>query len=159
MLFLDEEDIDYTVVPGVSSFLGGVAALKKELTIPEVTQTVILSRCEGRTPVPEKEKLVNLASHGASLILFLSVTLAEKVQEELLTGYSPETPVAVVYKATWEDEKVYRGELSNLASLIKENDIRKTALIYVGDFLAPPEKFSKLYDRTFSHGYRKGKES
>ena len=158
MARLDKEAIPYEVIPGVSSFLGGASVLRKELTVPEICQTVIVSRCEGRTPVPEKESLQKLAAIRATLILFLSASAPEKTQAELLTGYPPETPVAVVYKATWKEEQIYRGTLENLASIIKENKITKTALIYVGDFLKEgQETASKLYDNRFTHEYRKGK--
>ncbi len=158
MTLLDAEGIPYILIPGVSSFLGAVASLQRELTVPEVCQTVILSRCEGRTPVPEKENLQSLAQHQASLILFLSASQPRKVQDDLLTAYPPETPVAIVYKATWEEEKIYHGTVATLASLITDNKITRTALIFIGSFLkgnkgAAP---SKLYDAHFSHGYRKG---
>jgi precorrin-4/cobalt-precorrin-4 C11-methyltransferase len=150
--------IAYEVVPGVSSAMAGAAALGQELTIPEVSQTVIFTRCEGRTPVPETEQLRDLARHRASMIIFLSAGMAEKVREELLTAYPPETPVAVVEKASWPEQRIVRGVLGDLAALLKDNDITKTALIYVGDALkasmGPTGMTSKLYDKDFTHEYR-----
>ncbi|MBF0273928.1 MAG: precorrin-4 C(11)-methyltransferase [Nitrospinae bacterium] len=157
MYYLDRLEIEYDIIPGVSSFLGAASSLKKELTVPEITQTVILSRCEGRTPVPERENLKSLAQHHSSMVLFLSATLAKKVEEDLLTSYPFDTPIAVVYKATWEEEKIYKGELSGLAKLMEDNNIKKTALIFIGEFLKPQETFSKLYDKGFTHMFRKGK--
>ena len=150
--------LEFEVVPGVSSFLAGAASLKRELTVPEVSQTVILTRCEGRTPMPDLEKLVELARHRSTMVIFLSVHLAGKIERELLSVYPAETPVAVVYLASWEDEKIVRGRLSDLHALIKENQITETALIYVGEFLASKGTRSRLYDATFSHGYRKASE-
>jgi precorrin-4/cobalt-precorrin-4 C11-methyltransferase len=147
--------LEFEVVPGVSSFLAGAAALKRELTVPEVSQTVILTRCEGRTPMPDLEQLTELARHRSTMVIFLSAHLAGKIERDLLSIYPAATPVAIVYRASWEDEKVVRGRLSELRSLIKENQITKTALIYVGAFLASEGTRSRLYDASFSHGYRK----
>lgn len=150
--------ISAAIIPGVSSVFAGAAALGQELTIPEVSQTVIMTRVEGRTPVPESESLRSLALHRSTMVIFLSVGMAEKVQTELLTAYPPDTPVAVVEKASWPEERVVRGRLNNLAHLIADAGIRKTALIYVGDALRASEtplgKESKLYHKTFSHEYR-----
>lgn len=155
MDLLDEKQLSYEVVPGVSSFCGAAAALKKEYTLPGVSQTVILTRMEGRTPMPPKEELSLLASHQATMIIFLSVSLAKEVQERLIQGgYSKETPVAVVYKATWPEETIYKGHLCQLAQIIEENHITKTALIVVGDFLGDTYERSKLYDPGFSHMFR-----
>lgn len=151
--------LEFEVVPGVSSFLAGAASLKRELTVPEVSQTVILTRCEGRTPMPDLEKLVELARYRSTMVIFLSAHLAGKIERELLSVYPAETPVAVVYLASWEDEKIVRGRLSDLHALIKENQITKTALIYIGEFLASKGTRSRLYDATFSHGYRTASES
>lgn len=152
-------NIPYEYTPGVSSFCGAASALKAEYTLPEVTQTVIISRVEGRTPVPEKEKLHLLASHNATMVLFLSVGLVDKVASELLLGgYKKETPVAVVYKATWEDEKVYYCTIETLAQTVKTNNITKTALITVGEFLGDEYARSKLYDPTFTTEYRQATE-
>lgn len=152
-------NIPYEYTPGVSSFCGAASALKAEYTLPDVTQTVIISRVEGRTPVPEKEKLHLLASHNATMVLFLSVGLIDKVVSELLQGgYTNQTPVAVVYKATWDDEKVYYCTIETLAQTVKTNNITKTALITVGEFLGDEYSRSKLYDPTFTTEYRDATE-
>jgi len=154
---LRELNIDFKVVPGVSSFLAAGAALKREFTVPDGTQTVILTRLAGRTPVPETEKLRDLARHKSTMAIFLSVGMIDSVVEELRCGYSPETPVAVVEKASWPEERILQGQLQDLARLVKEAGIKKTALIFVGDFLTR-DGLSKLYDKGFSHEYRKGPE-
>lgn len=151
--------IEYTVIPGVSSFLAAAATLKREYTLPDISQTVILTRVEGRTPVPEKENLADLARHQATLCLFLSVHLIDKVVEQLREGYSADTPVAVVHKASWPEEKVVTGTLEDIAEKIKEAGIDRTALILVGRFLSDDYARSKLYDPRFSHGFRRGQES
>ena len=151
---LKQREIPYTIVPGVSSFLAAAATLGKEYTVPGGSQTVVVTRREGRTPVPQGEKLSSLASHGSSMVIFLSAGLVEQVQEELLQGYPPQTPVAVVYRASWPDEKVVQGTLDNLAELARNSNITKTALIMVGDFLQETGR-SKLYHEDFSHGFRK----
>jgi len=151
MVALDEKRIEYEIIPGVSSLFAAAAALKTEFTIPELSQTVIITRMEGKTPVPASENLKSLAQHQASLAIFLSASLIEKVVAELLAGgYHPETPAAVVYRATWQDEVVLRTTLSNLVERMKTSGIRKQALILVGAFLNPEGKRrSKLYDRGF----------
>ena len=147
--------ISYRICPGVSSFCGAAAALSAEYTLPGVSQSVIITRMEGRTSVPEREKLHRLAVHGATMVLFLSSGMTAKVQEELLQrGYQGETPCAIVYKATWEEEKVIRGRLCELCKLAEENQITKTALIVVGDVLGEDYELSKLYDKHFETGYR-----
>ncbi len=156
MEILDREGIEYEVIPGVSSFLGAAAALKKELTVPDMSQTVIITRQSGRTKTPESERLNSLAAHRATMALFLSVGMAQRVQEELLTSYPPDTPFAIVYKATWKDQKIFQGKLENLEKMVRENNITKTALIFIGDFLKAGEKRSKLYDKNFSHEFREG---
>lgn len=154
---LSEKGIEYSVVPGVSSFCGAAAALKAEYTLPEVSQTVILTRMEGRTPVPEKEEISRLAAHQASMVIFLSSSMLEKLSDRLLAGgYSPDTPAAIVYKASWADEKIVRTSIDRLSSAAKENNIEKTALILVGHFLGKEYKRSKLYDPDFTHEFRKG---
>lgn len=155
---LDAMDIDYEVVPGVSSFLGVAAALKKEYTLPGVSQTVILTRMEGRTPVPEKEKLADLAKHNSTMIIFLSVGMIEELAETLKKEYKETTPVAVVYKATWEDQKIVIGDLTNIAQKVKDAGITKTALTVVGDFLGDEYELSKLYDKAFTTEFRQGIE-
>ena len=153
---LDREKIQYEVVPGVSSALASAAALKVELTVPEVTQTVIFTRQAGRTPVPEKESLRNLAALQASMCIFLSVSMIEKVVAELIMGGYPEdTPVAVVEKASWPDQRIVRATLVDVAEKIQASDIRKTAMILVGRALADGDTAaSRLYDAGFSHEYR-----
>lgn len=152
---LDARGIPYDDTPGVSSFSGAAAALNAEYTLPGVSQTLIISRMAGRTPVPEGENLAALARHGASLVLFLSSGLLEQVQEELLRGgYGPETLAAIVYKATWPEEKVVRCTVATLAQRGREENIRKTALLLIGDFLDPRYQRSKLYDPAFATEFR-----
>ena len=151
---LEEEDIPFEVVPGVSSFTASASVLKKELTLPDVSQTVICTRLEGRTPVPEKEKLESLAAHHASMAIFLSVQMIDEVAERLMTQYEPTTPIAVIQRATWEDQKVVLGTLETIADKVKEAGITKTAQILVGDFLGDKYSLSKLYDPSFTHEYR-----
>lgn len=154
---LDCRGIPWDVTPGVSAFSGAAAALGAEYTLPGLSQTLIITRMEGRTPVPEKESLASLASHQASMALYLSAGMAGKVQNALLEGgFSPETPAAIVYKATWPEERVFRGTVGSLAKMTEENGITKTALILVGKFLEENYERSKLYDPDFSHGYRQG---
>ena len=152
---LKEAGVDYDICPGVSSFCGAAAALKAEYTLPNVSQTVIITRMEGRTPVPPKEQIALLASHQATMVIFLSTGLLIELKDELLKGgYQPTTPCAIVYKASWEDELVIRGELKDLPQLALDNKITKTALIVVGEFLGDEYELSKLYDPTFSTEYR-----
>ena len=154
---LDAAGIPYDDTPGVSSFCGAAAALNAEYTLPGVSQTVIITRMEGRTPVPEKEKLASLASHGATMVIFLSIGLIDKVQEALLQGaYTPATPAAVVYKASWPEQKIVRCTVGTLAESTRRNGIAKTALIVVGDFLGTRYERSKLYDPGFTTAFRKG---
>lgn len=153
---LDKCDIAYDVCPGVSSLFGAAAALKCEYTLPDVSQSVIITRAEGRTPVPDKEKLGLLAKHQSTMILFLSSGLAEKVKNELIEGgYSEDCPVAVVYKATWPDEKIVHTTVGELPQVMSDNGINKTALIIVGYVLKSEYEKSKLYDKTFSTEFRK----
>ena len=154
---LDALHISYVVVPGVSSAFGAAAALKAELTLPEVAQTVIITRQEGRTPVPDLEKLRSLAAHQTTMLIFLSVSMIETVVFELLAGgYPPTTPVSVVEKATWDNERIISGTLADIAAAIRETGICKTAIICVGRVFAdlPLTAVSKLYDKEFSHGSR-----
>ncbi|GAB6086050.1 precorrin-4 C(11)-methyltransferase [Alkaliphilus crotonatoxidans] len=155
---LDQMSIDYEVIPGVSSFVASAAALKKELTLPDVSQTVILTRLEGRTPVPETEALGALAAHGATMAIFLSVHMIDQVVQELLTGYSEDTPVAVVQRASWKDEKIVIGTLKTISDQVQRAGIKKTAQILVGHFLGDQYSLSKLYDSQFSHEYRSSKK-
>jgi len=159
---LRKHDIPFQVIPGVSSALASAAALETQLTLPEVTQTVIFTRRAGRTPVPDGEDLVSLASHGSTMMIFLSISMIDKVVEELIQGgYEEETPAAVIEKVSWPEQRILRGTLSTIARQVKEANITKTALIAVGRALSenPPEALSKLYDKTFSHEYRKGNDS
>ena len=155
---LDAMGIPYDDTPGVSSFCGAAAALNAEYTLPEVSQSVIITRLAGRTPVPEAENLAGLASHGASLVLFLSTGMLERAQEELLKGaYTVDTPAALVYKASWPQEKTFRCTVGTLAQTARENNIRKTALVLVGNFLGTEYSRSKLYDPTFTTEFREGR--
>lgn len=154
---LKSKNIPFESVPGVSSFLGAAASINAEYTLPAVSQTVILTRMAGRTPVPEKEDIKLLASHKASMVIFLSSSMLGKLSEELISGgYSKDTPCAIVYKATWKDEIKVVTTLESLEKAGKENNISKTALVLVGDFLGDIYDRSKLYDGTFSHEFRKG---
>ncbi|SHJ84235.1 precorrin-4 C(11)-methyltransferase [Paramaledivibacter caminithermalis] len=157
MDILEEKGIEYEVIPGVSSFLAAAASIKKEFTLPGVSQTIILTRMEGRTPVPEKESIEALAKHRATMCLFLSVHMIQKLVDRLLTSYSPDTPIAVIQKASWKDEKIVMGTLENIADKVEKAEIKKTAQILVGDFLGDKYELSKLYDKNFSHEYRKAK--
>ena len=155
---LDRLGLAYDVTPGVSAFSGAAAALQAEYTLPEVSQSVIITRMAGRTPVPEGEQMRKLAAHGCTMVLFLSTGLLEQVEEELLAGgYAPDTPAAIVYKATWPEERVYRCTVATLAQTAREHHVTKTALITVGGFLGDQYERSKLYDPGFTHGYREGK--
>ncbi|ACO84956.1 precorrin-4 C(11)-methyltransferase [Clostridium botulinum] len=153
---LDKLNICYEVVPGVSSFSAAAASIKKEFTLPGVSQTLILTRVEGRTPVPEKEDLEVLASRGASMALFLSVGMIDKVALKLRKGYGRNVPIAVIQRATWQDEKVVIGTLDDIAKKVKDANITKTAQILVGDFIDCKYDKSLLYDEKFTHEFRKG---
>nr|WP_325196547.1 precorrin-4 C(11)-methyltransferase [uncultured Oscillibacter sp.] len=153
---LDELGIPYDDVPGVSSFCGAAAALRAEYTLPGVSQSVIITRLAGRTPVPEAESLSSMASHGASMAVFLSSGMLDRVQEELLKGgaYTEDTPAALVYKATWPEEKTVRCTVGTLAQAGEAHGISKTALVLVGNFLDSPYEKSKLYDPAFTTEFR-----
>lgn len=155
---LDKLEINYEVVPGVSSFTAAAATINKEFTLPSVTQTVILTRVEGRTPVPEGEDLERLASIGASMAIFLSISMIDKVVAKLRSGYKRNVPIAVVERATWEDERTIIGTLDDIADKVKEAGITKCAQILVGDFIDTAYEKSLLYDKTFTHMFRKGIE-
>ena len=159
MDLLEAENIEFVVTPGVSSFCGVAAALNAEYTLPGVSQSVIITRMEGRTPVPEKEEMSLLAAHGATMTIFLSTGLLDKLKERLLKGgaYQENTPAAIVYKATWPEEKVFRCTVGTLAKTAEENNITKTAMIVVGGFLSSAYERSKLYDGTFTHEFREGR--
>lgn len=157
MAELDRCNIEYTYTPGVSSFCGAAAALKVEYTVPSVAQTVIITRISGRTPVPEKESIPMLASHQATMVIFLSTGHLKRLSKELIEGgYSPSTPAAIVYKATWDDEKIVRTTVDKLYEGAQENGITKTALIVVGNCLGDEYELSKLYDRHFTTEFRQG---
>lgn len=151
---LSKKNIAYEVVPGVSSFVAAAAALRCEYTLPGVSQTIILTRHEGRTPVPAGQDLASLAGHKASLAIFLSVSMIEEVVSQLTPCYGGDTPVAVVEKASWPEERIVRGTLNTIACMVKEYKIEKTALILVGGFLGNEYELSRLYDKSFSHGFR-----
>lgn len=152
---MTKRDIKYDLIPGVSSFLGAASSLGVEYTVPEISQSVIITRMEGRTPVPEKEKLRSFAMHQTSMAIYLSVQGIEDVVKELIEGgYEEDTPVVVIYKATWPEEKFVKGVLADIAPKVKEADITKTALILVGKFLGQEYNYSKLYDKDFKHEYR-----
>ena len=157
---LEALGIAYDVCPGVSSFCGAAAALRAEYTLPEVSQTVIITRAAGRTPVPERESIRSLAAHGSTLVLFLSPSLADRLEGDLLAGgYAAGTPAAVVYKATWPDERVYRCTVGTLAKTVADNGLTKTALLIVGNCLGEGYERSRLYDPSFTTEYRKGTDT
>lgn len=154
---LAKRGIAFDVCPGVSSFCGAAAALRAEYTLPDVSQTVIITRAAGRTPVPERESIRSLAAHGATMVLFLSTALTETLQGELLAGgYAAKTPAAIVYKATWPEEKIFRCTVGTLHETAEENGLRKTALIVVGGCLGEEYLRSMLYHPDFTTEYRKG---
>ena len=156
---LTREDIPFQVIPGVSSTMAAAAALSTQLTLPEVSQTIIITRRAGRTPMPEKEDLIGLAQHQATMLILLSVGMIEEVVTDLLAGgYPADTPVAVVEKVSWPEERQLRGSLADIAGQVQKAGITKTAIIAVGRVLAeaPPPVLSRLYDKHFSHGYREG---
>lgn len=159
MDWLDEKKIPYDSCPGVSSFCGAASALNLEYTLPNVSQSVVITRMQGRTSVPEKETVASFASHGATMVLFLSTGLLEQLEQQLVEGgYAPDTPAAIVYKATWPDEEKYVCTVSDLAKTAKEHQITKTALIIVGDVVT--HHFyarSKLYDPGFTTEFREAK--
>lgn len=155
MNFFDRYDMSYHITPGISSFQAAAAALRSQFTIPEKVQTIILTRGEGRTPMPEKEQLHKLAASQSTMCIYLSAGIADKVQEELLQHYAPTTPVAACYKLTWKDERIYRGELKDLAQIVKENNLTLTTLLVVGDAIDNREGLSRLYADEFKHLFRK----
>ncbi|MGB9854215.1 MAG: precorrin-4 C(11)-methyltransferase [Candidatus Bathyarchaeales archaeon] len=160
MDFLAKEKIDYEVVPGVSSLQAAAATLKRELTLPSISQTVIITRPEGRTPITDVENLTELARHRATMAIFLGIPAIDTVVEKLrLGGYPEDTPVAVVYKASWREEKIVKGTLGDIVGKVREAGIKSTALILVGEVLNPKlYDYSKLYDAGFTHSFRKGQK-
>lgn len=161
MELLDQDEIPYDVVPGVSAVFAAAAALKRELTLPEVTQTVILTRLAGRTPVPETEGLRSLAAHQATLVIYLSVQNIDKVISEVSSSYPPETPVVVAYRVGWPDELFLQGTLGDIVQKVSAAGIRRQAIILIGKVFGEvgkgESKRSKLYDESFSHGFRKSR--
>jgi precorrin-4/cobalt-precorrin-4 C11-methyltransferase len=157
---LEALGIDYEIVPGVSSFTAAAAALRRELTLPELSQTVILTRAEGRTPMPPREKLEELARHQSTLCLFLSITLLRDVVEALVPAYGADCPVAVVHRASWPDQKIVMGTLADIRERVREAKIRSQSMVLVGRVLTATEfADSKLYDPSFSHGYRRARSN
>jgi precorrin-4/cobalt-precorrin-4 C11-methyltransferase len=154
---LDRRGITYEVVPGVSSFQAAAAALPAELTAPEISQTIILTRAAGRTPVPPEQELSELGRTRATLCIFLSVDQLERISAELMPHYGSDCPAAVICRASWPDQQIIRGTLGNLAGQVRAAGIKKTAQILVGRALSRDIPASKLYDREFSHGYRQGR--
>jgi precorrin-4/cobalt-precorrin-4 C11-methyltransferase len=153
---LDELDIDYEVVPGVSSFQAAAAALKTELTSPEVSQTIILTRCSGRTPLPATQEIERLAQAQATMCIFLSIDQIEPLARTLASHYGSDCPIAIVYRASWPEQKIVRGTLADIAGKTATENISRTAMIVVGRALVPGEMVSRLYASEFTHGYRKG---
>jgi len=161
MALLDEEGIPYRVVPGVSAVFAAAAELRQELTLPEISQTVILTRLAGRTPVPDRERLRSLAEHRATLAVYLSVQEIEKVVSELCSSYPAKTPVIVAYRVGWPDQVFVHGTLADIADKLKSVGIHRQALILVGDVFGaregPLKTKSRLYDESFTHGFRKSR--
>lgn len=155
MAFFDQHNMSYHITPGISSFQAAAAALRSQFTIPEKVQTIILTRGEGRTPMPEKEKLHLLARSQSTMCIFLSAGIVEDVQKELLEHYPPETPVAACYKLTWKDERIYRGELKDLAAIVKENNLTLTTMLVVGEAIDNRKGLSRLYAHEFKHLFRR----
>ena len=155
MNYFDQHHMSYHITPGISSFQAAAAALKSQFTIPEKVQSIILTRGEGRTPMPEREQLHLLARSQSTMCIFLSASIAEQVQEELLQEYPETTPVAVCYHLTWKDERIYRGELKDLAKIVKENNLTLTTMIVVGEAIDNREGLSRLYAHEFKHLFRK----
>ena len=156
MDILRKHNIEFEIVPGVSSFCAAAAALQAEYTLPNVSQSVIITRMEGRTPVPDRQKIADYAAHGATMVIFLSSGMTAKLSEELIAGgYTKDTPAAIVYKASWPDQKVVRCTVGTLAQAAADNNISNLALITVGGFLGDDYDRSELYNPSFTHGFRK----
>ena len=159
MNLLDQDNIEYSITPGISSFLAAAAQLKSQFTIPERVQTIILTRGPGRTPVPERESLSMLARSRSTMCIFLSASIAKDVQNQLLEHYPVDTPVAVCYKLTWKDQKIYRGKLCDLAKIIQDNNLTLTTLIVVGEAIDNRGGLSKLYSNEFTHLFRESRNN
>jgi precorrin-4 C11-methyltransferase len=157
MAFFDANDMSYHITPGISSFLAAAAELRSQFTIPERTQTIILTRGEGRTLMPEKEKLHLLARSQSTMCIFLSAAIVDDVQRELLQEYPGDTPVAACYHLTWPDQKIFRGKLSDLAKIVHDNGLTLTTMLVVGEAIDNRQGLSELYNKHFTHLYRKGK--
>ncbi|MBQ6032633.1 MAG: precorrin-4 C(11)-methyltransferase, partial [Prevotella sp.] len=158
MAFFDKHQMDYHITPGISSFLAAAAELRSQFTIPERCQTIILTRGEGRTPMPEKEKLHLLARSQSTMCIFLSASIVDDVQQQLLMEYPEDTPVAACYHLTWKDQRIYRGVLKDLASIVKSHHLTLTTMIVVGEAIDNRSENSKLYDKHFTHLFRKSEE-
>jgi precorrin-4/cobalt-precorrin-4 C11-methyltransferase len=156
---LQEKGISSKIVPGITAFLASAAELGTQLTLPGITQTIIVTRAESRTKVPKREKISELAKHKATLIFYLSVHLLSSiVKESLAGGYKKTTPVAVVYRATWKDQKIIKGDLSNIVKKVRDEKISRTAIVIISNVIdSKSYEYSRLYDKSFSHGYRKSK--
>ncbi len=158
---LQKEGIESEIIPGVTSFLASAAALGIQLTLPGVTQTIIITRAEARTKVPEREKISDLAKHNATMVFYLSVHLLSQIVKQAIDGgYSKSTPAAVVYRATWPDQKVIVGTLEDITKKVRAERIIKTAIVIIGDVIQPSSyEYSRLYDKTFTHSFRKAKKT
>lgn len=156
---LRKSGIEFEIVPGVTSFLASAAALGSELTLPGITQTIIITRAEARTKVPKREKISELAKHKSTMIFYLSAHLLSDIVKEVITGgYPKSTPAAAVYRASWNDEKIIIGTLKDITKKVRDAKITRSAIIIIGDIVKPKSyEYSKLYDKTFSHGFRKAK--
>lgn len=158
---LKEKSINCVIIPGVTSFLASAAALGIQMTLPGVTQSIIITRAESRTAVPKKESIASFAEHGATMVFYLSIHLLKDIVENVIKGgYKKTTPVGVVYRASWSDEKVIRGTLEDIVKKVWEQKITRTAIIIIGDVIEPETyEYAKLYDKNFSHGYRKAEKN
>lgn len=157
MAFFDQHGMDYHITPGISSFLAAAAELRSQFTIPERTQTIILTRGEGRTPMPEREKLHLLARSQSTMCIFLSASIVDDVQRELLQEYPADTPVAACYHLTWPDQRIYRGKLKDLATIVHDNHLTLTTMLVVGESIDNRQGLSELYSSHFTHLFRKAK--
>jgi precorrin-4 C11-methyltransferase len=158
MAFFDKQRMSYHITPGISSFLAAAAELQSQFTIPERTQTIILTRGEGRTPMPEREQLHLLARSQSTMCIFLSAAIVDDVQRELLQEYPEDTPVAACYHLTWPDQKIYRGKLKDLTKMVHDNHLTLTTMLVVGEAIDNRQGLSELYNKHFTHLYRKGTE-
>ena len=159
MAFFDQHQMSYHITPGISSFLAAAAELRSQFTIPERTQTIILTRGEGRTPMPEKEQLHLLAKSQSTMCIFLSAAIVDDVQKELLQEYPADTPVAACYHLTWPDQKIYRGQLKDLAKIVHDNHLTLTTMLVVGEAIDNRHGFSELYNKNFTHLFRTGEDT